>query len=228
MSSSRTPCAACKTLRRKCTNNCPFAPYFPPEQAYKFDVVHKVYGASTVARILSEVSPSERVEAVTSLVYEAEARLKDPIYGCVGSVSILQHKLKQIQNQLDTAKQELASYIGPSAMMQVLNQRVEARKDQDMLRNLENQHQHQQQSMMGLLSFNSHFDGAGPSGHAGAGAMAHVKQQQQHEEQFRHLQQIQQHQVMVQQQNQQWRVQPHVQQEQRDAVQLSQQQNRPF
>ncbi|KAF5791794.1 putative transcription factor AS2-LOB family [Helianthus annuus] len=116
MSSSKTPCAACKTLRRKCINECVFAPYFPPDQPHRFESVHRVYGASNVAKILSDLPEADRVEAVTSLVYEAEARLKDPIYGCVGSVSILQHKLKQINTEIQAAKQELATYIGPSAM----------------------------------------------------------------------------------------------------------------
>ncbi|XP_076946851.1 LOB domain-containing protein 10-like [Bidens hawaiensis] len=121
MSSSNSPCAACKFLRRKCTQECVFAPYFPPDQPQKFANVHKVFGASNVAKILNELSTAQREDAVNSLAYEAEARLRDPVYGCVGFISILQHRLKQIQNNLHTAKQELASYMGPSAMMPVLN-----------------------------------------------------------------------------------------------------------
>lgn len=122
MSSSKTPCASCKTLRRKCINECVFAPYFPPDQPQRFESIHRVYGASNVAKILSDLpTAAERAEAVTSLVYEAEARLKDPIYGCVGSICILQHKLKRIQSEIQSAKLELATFIGPSAMNTVLN-----------------------------------------------------------------------------------------------------------
>jgi hypothetical protein len=35
-------CAACRVLRRKCTAQCLFAPYFPPDQPQKFAHVHKV------------------------------------------------------------------------------------------------------------------------------------------------------------------------------------------
>ncbi|KAF5766260.1 putative transcription factor AS2-LOB family [Helianthus annuus] len=122
MSSSNSPCAACKFLRRKCTQECVFAPYFPPDQPQKFANVHKVFGASNVAKILNELSAAQREDAVNSLAYEAEARLRDPVYGCVGFISILQQRLKQIQNDIHTAKQELAGYVGPSAMMPVLNQ----------------------------------------------------------------------------------------------------------
>lgn len=116
-SSSHSPCAACKFLRRKCTQECVFAPYFPPDQPQKFANVHRVYGASNVAKLLNELNTVHREDAVTSLAYEAEARLRDPIYGCVGFISVLQNRLRQVQNDLYTAKKELSAYIGPQAMM---------------------------------------------------------------------------------------------------------------
>lgn len=120
MSSSNSPCAACKFLRRKCTQECVFAPYFPPDQPQKFANVHKVFGASNVAKLLNDLNAAQREDAVNSLAYEADARLRDPVYGCVGLISILQHKLKQVQADLFNAKKELAGYIGPSAMLPIL------------------------------------------------------------------------------------------------------------
>ncbi|XP_044470014.1 LOB domain-containing protein 36-like [Mangifera indica] len=120
MSSSNSPCAACKFQRRKCAQECIFAPYFPPDQPQKYANVHNVFGASNVAKLLNELSANLREDAANSLVYEAEARLRDPVYGCVGLISILQHRLKQIQSDLYNAKKELASYIGPQAMMPML------------------------------------------------------------------------------------------------------------
>ncbi|CAH1413291.1 unnamed protein product [Lactuca virosa] len=121
MSSSNSPCAACKFLRRKCTQECVFAPYFPPDHPQKFANVHKVFGASNVAKILNELNTTQREDAVNSLAYEAEARLRDPVYGCVGLISVLQHRLKQVQSDLHNAKLELSNYIGPSAMLPILN-----------------------------------------------------------------------------------------------------------
>lgn len=120
--STNSPCAACKFLRRKCTQECVFAPYFPPDQPHKFANVHKVYGASNVAKLLNDLPTTQREDAVNSLAYEADARLRDPVYGCVGLISILQHRLKQVQMDLENAKRELANYIGPSAMLSILNQ----------------------------------------------------------------------------------------------------------
>lgn len=119
MASSSSPCAACKFLRRKCTQECVFAPYFPPDQPQKFAYVHKVFGASNVAKLLNELASNQREDAVNSLFYEAEARLRDPVYGCVGLISILQHRLKQLQHDLENAKKELAIYVGPQAMLPI-------------------------------------------------------------------------------------------------------------
>ncbi|XP_030542375.1 protein ASYMMETRIC LEAVES 2-like [Rhodamnia argentea] len=109
-SSSTSPCAACKFLRRKCQPECVFAPYFPPDQPQKFANVHKVFGASNVTKLLNELHPNQREDAVNSLAYEADMRLRDPVYGCVGVISLLQHKVRQLQMDLTRAKSELCKY----------------------------------------------------------------------------------------------------------------------
>ncbi|KAL2941386.1 Protein ASYMMETRIC LEAVES 2 [Bienertia sinuspersici] len=109
-SSSNSPCAACKFLRRKCQPECVFAPYFPPDQPQKFANVHKVFGASNVTKLLNELHPHQREDAVNSLAYEADMRLRDPVYGCVGVISLLQHQLRQLQVDLSCARSELSKY----------------------------------------------------------------------------------------------------------------------
>uniref|UniRef100_A0ACD5VP39 Uncharacterized protein n=2 Tax=Avena sativa TaxID=4498 RepID=A0ACD5VP39_AVESA len=104
------PCAACKFLRRKCLPGCVFAPYFPPEEPQKFANVHKVFGASNVTKLLNELPPHQREDAVSSLAYEAEARVKDPVYGCVGAISVLQRQVHRLQKELDAAHTELLRY----------------------------------------------------------------------------------------------------------------------
>lgn len=111
-SSSSSPCAACKFLRRKCTAECVFAPYFPPDQPHKFANVHKIFGASNITKLLNELPTHQREDAVNSLAYEAEARVKDPVYGCVGAISVLQRQVAQLQNDLAAAHSDLARYAG--------------------------------------------------------------------------------------------------------------------
>ncbi|KAG6386549.1 hypothetical protein SASPL_151715 [Salvia splendens] len=97
------PCAACKFLRRKCILGCVFSPHFPPEEALRFANVHKVFGASNVAKLLNELLPHQRAAAASSLAYEAEARVRDPVHGCTGEISFLQRQVDRLQRELDAA-----------------------------------------------------------------------------------------------------------------------------
>ncbi|KAG6511128.1 protein ASYMMETRIC LEAVES 2-like isoform X2 [Zingiber officinale] len=111
MTSSSSPCAACKLLRRKCAPECVFAPHFPPDQPAKFANVHRVFGASNVAKLLKQLRPEQREDAVVSLAYEAEARLRDPVNGCVGYIHLLQRRLRELQHDLSLAEKELSNYL---------------------------------------------------------------------------------------------------------------------
>lgn len=51
-----SPCAACKLLRRRCAQDCVFAPYFPADEPHKFANVHKVFGASNVNKMLQVIT----------------------------------------------------------------------------------------------------------------------------------------------------------------------------
>ncbi|XLR49337.1 hypothetical protein S83_000009 [Arachis hypogaea] len=82
MSSTPTPCAACKFLRRECTPECIFAPYFPANNPERFECVHRVFGASNVGNILNALPPSQREDAAKSFAFQAEASLRSPVYGC--------------------------------------------------------------------------------------------------------------------------------------------------
>ncbi|VVA91549.1 unnamed protein product [Arabis nemorensis] len=103
-----SPCAACKLLRRKCVKDCVFAPYFPAKEPYKFAIVHKIFGASNVNKMLQVLPENHRSDAVNSIVYEAIARVQDPVYGCVGTISSLHRQLEALQTQLAFAQAELA------------------------------------------------------------------------------------------------------------------------
>lgn len=94
MTGSGSPCGACKFLRRKCVKGCVFAPYFCHEQgAAHFAAIHKVFGASNVAKLLAHLPVSDRCEAAVTISYEAQARLQDPIYGCVSHIFALQQQV---------------------------------------------------------------------------------------------------------------------------------------
>ncbi|PWA45468.1 LOB domain-containing protein 4 [Artemisia annua] len=102
-----SPCAACKLLRRRCSQECVFAPYFPADEPHKFASVHKVFGASNVNKMLQELPEHHRGDAVSSMVYEANARIRDPVYGCVGAISSLQQQIDVLQAQLALSQAEV-------------------------------------------------------------------------------------------------------------------------
>ncbi|KAF3328814.1 LOB domain-containing protein 25-like protein [Carex littledalei] len=101
------PCAACRLLHRKCSPDCILAPHFPTDQPNKFVIVHKVFGASTVVKMLQTLVEATREDAVKSLVYEANARLQDPVYGCTSAVIYLQNYIQQLQSQLTTTRDQV-------------------------------------------------------------------------------------------------------------------------
>jgi hypothetical protein len=56
---------------------------------------------------VQELPVQQRGDAVSSLVYEANARMRDPVYGCVGAISFLQNQVSQLQMQLAVAQAEI-------------------------------------------------------------------------------------------------------------------------
>ncbi|RHN42228.1 putative transcription factor AS2-LOB family [Medicago truncatula] len=107
------PCAACKHLHRKCHLTCVLAPYFPKDNPERFIKVHSVFGMRNVTNLLKKLDVSHHEQAVESLVYEADAWLRDPIHGCAGPANDLQGRLNEAQTELKSVKNELAKYLGP-------------------------------------------------------------------------------------------------------------------
>ncbi|KAI6673582.1 hypothetical protein NL676_001488 [Syzygium grande] len=104
------PCGACKFLRRKCISGCIFAPYFGSDQgAAKFAAVHKVFGASNVSKLLLHIPVNRRQDAVVTISYEAQARLADPVYGCVSTILALQQQVATLQAELSLVQTQLTS-----------------------------------------------------------------------------------------------------------------------
>ncbi|URE29754.1 lob domain-containing protein [Musa troglodytarum] len=106
-----SPCGACKFLRRKCLPGCVFASHFASEQGpARFAAVHKVFGASNVSKLLSSVPAGRQHDAVVTIYYEAQARLADPVYGCVSTVLALQQQVLSLSLSLSLSLGERSSF----------------------------------------------------------------------------------------------------------------------
>nr|GLL33194.1 LOB domain-containing protein 16-like [Ipomoea trifida] len=93
-SGAGSPCGTCKFLRRRCIPGCVFAPYFCSDHGPAiFAAIHKVFGASNVSKLLLQLPVQQRFPAVFSIGIEAQARMEDPIYGCVSHIIALQHQV---------------------------------------------------------------------------------------------------------------------------------------
>ncbi|KAE8688832.1 LOB domain-containing protein 15 [Hibiscus syriacus] len=117
------PCAACKLLRRRCADECPFSPYFSPHEPHSSsnsDPLRKqirplnrflvVFIICADLLGLQEVPESRRVDAANSLVYEANLRLRDPVYGSMGAIVTLQQQMQTLQAELNAVRAEILKY----------------------------------------------------------------------------------------------------------------------
>ncbi|XP_049410545.1 LOB domain-containing protein 33-like [Solanum stenotomum] len=110
-------CGACKFLRRKCSTECIFAPYFSYEEASKdFSAVHKVFGASKVSKLLLHLPLHCRSDAALTMSYEALARMHDPIYERVGHIFALHHQIASLIEEIEIMENQMASFQGEVPM----------------------------------------------------------------------------------------------------------------
>lgn len=69
----------------------------------------------------------QRADAANSLVYEANVRLRDPVYGCMGAISALQQQVQSLQAELNAVRTEILKYkyreanVLPSSHMALLS-----------------------------------------------------------------------------------------------------------
>ncbi|XP_074316975.1 LOB domain-containing protein 27-like [Silene latifolia] len=103
-------CAACKYQRRKCTPECPLAPYFPPDQPEMFQNVHKLFGVKKIQKLLSALHPSHQTEAMSSIIYEANVRDRFPVTGSLGVIHRLQNEIRKFEEELYAVHAMLAMY----------------------------------------------------------------------------------------------------------------------
>ena len=56
---------------------------------------------------IQEIPVENRSDVINSLVYEASARVVDPIYGCTGAICLLERQVLDLQSQLAINQAEL-------------------------------------------------------------------------------------------------------------------------
>ncbi|KAK2983737.1 hypothetical protein RJ640_024090 [Escallonia rubra] len=150
------PCGACKFLRRKCVSGCIFAPHFNSDQGTaRFAAVHKVFGASNVSKLLLHIPMNRRHDAVVTISYEAQARLSDPVYGCVSTILALQQQVASLQAELEVVQNQLIS--GRFAVANVL-QNSQQQQHIGMMQPAYSNNSSASNNLVNMSSFNSGLD----------------------------------------------------------------------
>lgn len=103
-------CAACKYQRKRCTPECALAPHFRPEQTEIFKNAHKLFGVRNILRILEQVDPTQKNEAMRSIIYQANMRDRSPIHGCLGVIYQLQYQIRQAEKELYAVFSQIEFY----------------------------------------------------------------------------------------------------------------------
>ncbi|MCD7457278.1 hypothetical protein HAX54_034711 [Datura stramonium] len=67
-----------------------------------------IYGASNVGKMLQQVEEHQRGDVADSLYYEAYCRIKNPVYGCVGIISILHQEIDHLECELAKLQAEIS------------------------------------------------------------------------------------------------------------------------
>ena len=111
-------CAACRYQRRKCAKDCPLAPFFPPHRQKDFLNAHKLFGVSNIVKTIRDLNSDQKKIAMHSIVFEANARANDPVYGCCPIMWELQRQYMYFKAEYDLVLKQLsllhAQMAGPS------------------------------------------------------------------------------------------------------------------
>ncbi|XP_043695550.1 LOB domain-containing protein 24-like [Telopea speciosissima] len=103
-------CAACTLFRRRCQQDCIFAPYFPPTEPDKFELLHRYFGARNVAKILQEVEDNQRAQAIETMYFEARSRVEDPVLGCYRIIAQLRKQIRETEAEIEKTHAAIAFY----------------------------------------------------------------------------------------------------------------------
>lgn len=72
-------------------------------------------------QLSQQLPESVRSQAVNSLHYEAQCRIQDPVYGCVGIISGLQRQIRDIESEIARTRAAMTVSVNPNVDISELN-----------------------------------------------------------------------------------------------------------
>ncbi|XP_022750089.1 LOB domain-containing protein 7-like [Durio zibethinus] len=108
ISAASQACAVCKYQRKKCTPNCPLAPFFPASNHKDFLDTRKLFGVRNITKLIEKLDPQQRVIAMKSIIFQANTRANDPVGGCYRIISELQTQIDWYKSELELVRYQLS------------------------------------------------------------------------------------------------------------------------
>ncbi|KAM7511055.1 hypothetical protein LguiB_009930 [Lonicera macranthoides] len=108
-------CAACTYKRKRCQPWCEYAQIFQEvisRQDYR--TIFTVFGVKNVADILQSIPQYQHLETLNSFLFEAKARVENPIKGCTALLASLEQKVEELQEWVTALEARLEG--GPSCV----------------------------------------------------------------------------------------------------------------
>ncbi|XP_052182022.1 LOB domain-containing protein 18-like [Diospyros lotus] len=102
---------ACVVLNRGCNPQYIFSPYFRCEDGItRFVAICDIFTIRNVASLLASLRVRYQFWASDTLLFEAQAWLQDPVYGCVSHILILQQQVSDLQVYRPYLQDSLSAY----------------------------------------------------------------------------------------------------------------------
>lgn len=109
-SGTNQACARCRYQRRKCTSECVLAPFFPPDKPKIFQNAHKLFGVGNILKLLKDLDETQKMEAMRSIIYEANIRDRFPVHGCLGVIMQYHYQIQQMEEELQLVLSQLVMW----------------------------------------------------------------------------------------------------------------------
>ncbi|XP_047339926.1 LOB domain-containing protein 18-like [Impatiens glandulifera] len=101
-------------LAKDVLDECIFAPYFDSDEGTaNFESVHKIFGANNISKLLTNIPIEKRANIVFTFCLEAQARLQNPVYGCMSEIYALQNQVITLEAELSSMQAQVATQQSP-------------------------------------------------------------------------------------------------------------------
>ncbi|KAK1282425.1 LOB domain-containing protein 22 [Acorus calamus] len=71
---------------------------------------HRLFGVSNILKIIRDLEPNLKCEAMRSIIFQSDARANDPVYGCVGIIKNLELLIAKESAELSSVYQQVMAF----------------------------------------------------------------------------------------------------------------------